>query len=208
MSHVKHNRNADPKSFEPWLRLHVHPKQHEEARRAWRQGWRAQLAWVKKNMLHMRDDGTGLVGIKTQSNRGQTLFQAFTQLRELGYKIANILSFNQTHLIALITLWVKQVQDPGTISDRRSVLSVFTKAIGKGGLVPPVKEFAKLGHSPSVATRETVARVDKSWSAEESAEASKTAHILNYKYGLIFDLIARFGLRGKEGCLIEPHLAD
>jgi len=163
---------------------------------------------MMKNMLHLRDDGTGPVAIKTQANRSQVLHQVFTQLRELGFKVANILSFNQKHLIALIALWAKEKQEPGTIAERRSVLSVFTKVIGKGGMVPSVKDFDKLGFSSSIAKRTTVALEDKSWANEQYTEASKAAHLLDYRYGHIVDVMRFFGLRGKEGYMLEPHLAD
>jgi len=156
----------------------------------------------------MRDDGTGPVGFKTHDNRGQFLHLAFTQLRELGFKVANILSFNQKHLKALFALWIKQKQDSGTIANYRSMLAVYTKAIGKGGMVPVVKDLGTIGVDPSEAKRATVARVDKSWTAEEFAEGSKAAHLLDSRYGHIFDLIGNFGLRSKEGCMIEPHVAD
>jgi len=208
MSNAKHNRNADPNKFEPWLHRYVPPRLHAEARRAWSQGWRVQLAWVKKNMLNMRDDGTARVGIKTQENRSQVLQQAFTQLRALGFKIENILSFNQKHLIALFTLWYEDQAKPGTIADRRSILSVFCNAIGKGGMVPSVKDFNRLGLTPAMAKRTTVAREDKSWGDEQYAEASKEAYLRDPKYGRIVDMMLAYGLRGKEGYMLEPHLAD
>jgi len=208
MSNAKHNRNADPNKFEPWLHRFVPPRLHAEARRAWRQGPHAQLAWLLMHMLNLRDDGTGLVSIKTKANRSQILHQAFSQLPKLGFKIANILSFNQKHLVALIALWAAEEQEPSTIAIRRSVLSVFTKVIGKGGMVPGVKDFDKLGFSSSIAKRTTVALEDRSWTDAQYIEASKAAHLLDYRYGHIVDVMWFLGLRGKEGYMLEPNLAD
>ena len=191
-----------------WLRRHVPEHLHNQARHAWKRGWRSQIAWVKENLPNMRDDGAGKVSINSQASLGQFLQLAFEQLREEGYKINNILSLNRKHLTALFNRWEMEQLKPGTITDRRSKLSVYANAIGKGGMVPSVNNLGVLNIDPAIAKRVTVARVDKTWPQEAYDQAVKEAHIIHYRYGLIFEMERLFSLHGFEALCLEPHKAD
>jgi len=201
-------RHADPHTLEPWLRLRVPVRKQDEARREWQKGWKSQLAWVAKNMLDQREDGKGVLAFETQHKTKQNLYLVFSQLREEGFKVQNILSINQKHLKVLFKRWAQKGLAPSTISNLRSTLNGFCGAIGKCGFVPRVKDLGTLNLSPAVAARTTVAREDKSWTSVEFAELTKAAHALDLRYGLIIELMWHFGLRGQEAWMLEPHIAD
>lgn len=143
-----------------------------------------------------------------QWNRAQCIRQCFKQLHEDKFAIQNILSLKVKHLTHLFQRWENEGLSQGTINGRRSKLAVFTRAIGKAGMVPEVKNLGRIGIHPSIATRSSVARVDKSWSEAEFEELCKAAHARDVRYGLIIEVCWHFGLRGMEAVMLEPRLAD
>ncbi|MCA3042477.1 MAG: hypothetical protein ING51_05620, partial [Rhodocyclaceae bacterium] len=203
--HIKDQRTYD------WIRrTFVGNEQVEKAIRAFKAGVEDQLNFLFKELLNLRATKRGYVGDDTVDSRRQVLFQAFTQLRKDGIKLRYITELKGRHVNHLLQRWEREGLANGTIQTRITHLRFFAQVIGKPGLIQPKAKIASNGIAPSRVTRESVTKVDKSWSAKklDIPAILKKADQQNVRFGLIMRAIAAFGLRVKEAVRLPPHEAD
>jgi integrase len=203
--HIKDQRTYD------WIRrTFVGNEQVEKAIRAFKAGVEDQLNFLFKELLNLRATKRGYVGDDTVDSRRQVLFQAFTQLRKDGIKLRYITELKGRHVNHLLQRWEREGLANGTIQTRITHLRFFAQVIGKPGLIQPKAKIASNGIAPSRVTRESVTKVDKSWSAKklDIPAILKKADQQNVRLGLIMRAIAAFGLRVKEAVRLPPHEAD
>ena len=169
-------------------------------------GWKASLARVLKAHNGAKLDGS-TASAATQDKRADVLFAAFTQLRELGFKLSDVNSFAGRHMQALAKHWEDKGLSPSTLQNNISFMRTFAKWIGKEGMV---EGSAKYVSTPSVATRSSVATADKSWTGAGVDVQAKLAEVakLDAHVAVQLQLQTAFGLRSREAWQLRPHLAD
>ncbi|NHQ86777.1 hypothetical protein HA050_11675 [Iodobacter sp. HSC-16F04] len=147
-----------------------------------------------------------IVSDETRDKKATTIFNAFKQLRGLGYKIERSHSLGQKHLIALFSLWQNQNLSASTIENRVSVLRQFCCWMGKFGIV----DDAKAQLSKPLPKRAYGATSDKTWTGNGIDVLSKIEEVANENLiiGLQLKLQYHFGLRRKESWLFQPCIAD
>lgn len=215
-------RAAHPKRmhepwFNAWLARNVHPRNHEEARDAFKRGIVSQIGWLMHNLLNKKVSGA-VAGFKTIAERKSfyvLMFDELKSIKEEGgrkYKVKNVLGFRTAHVRSLINKWVADGLQPATINDRLSKMRVFATLIGKDGLVPDVPQLGRIGICPSVARRTAAARVDKSWEAklspEEIEDVIRKVEVHDKRVALMLRLERAFGNRAKEVIMMVPAASD
>lgn len=204
---LRRNERAD--RMRDFIERRMPFEMRERALRGWARGYKEQLALLLEAFGARRVNGR-IASFRTRESRGEVLYPAFAVLRQLGYKIDNVMCLRTAHVQALMARWVAEGNAASTINQRLSVLRIFAGWIGKAGLVPPVAKLGALGFDPSVAGRKSTAQRDKSWDRPETDKEAILAAIEGYdlRYGLIFRLCDMFGLRKQEAVRWCPHEHD
>lgn len=170
-----------------------------------RNDWKRELSRLidlvgRHHATRMKD-----VSLRTLASRRETLFLAFEELREAGFKPQSIFSFGSKHAEALFSRWEEKGLSAATLQTRHTILSTFCGWIGKNGLIRPLPHYLK---NPQNGKRTYVAQHDKSWSAQNVMTDELIARITEYDQyvGMQLKLIQAFGLRRKEAVCFRPHI--
>ncbi|WP_312904566.1 phage integrase N-terminal domain-containing protein [Stutzerimonas nitrititolerans] len=169
-------------------------------------GWKASLASVLKQHNGIKaTDGT-IASHETQHKRTTVLYQAFTDLREKGYKLDDVRQLKGRHVVALTKHWLSKELSPSTLQNRLSTLRTFASWIGKDGMVEGTERYFP-NHE---ASRTAINTKDKGWEANGVSATQKLDDLraLDERVALQVELQLRFGLRVKESIMLRPHLAD
>jgi integrase len=169
-------------------------------------GWKSSLASVLKEHNGIKaSDGT-VASHETQHKRATVLYQAFTDLREMGYKLDNVRQLKGRHVEALTKHWLSKELSPSTLQNRLSTLRTFASWIGKDGMVESTERY----FPNREASRTSINTQDKGWEANGVSVTQKLDDLraLDERVALQVELQLRFGLRVKESVMLRPHLAD
>lgn len=166
--------------------------------------WKKTLAAILAVCGHEAAIKDKWVGGETQGKRGDTLYAAFSTLRDLGFKVENPFRFGPKHLTTLIKYWQVRELSVATIQNRLSILRVFCHWIDKTDLVDVC--ITAMGEE-APGNRTYVALHDKSWSGNgiEPEEVARRVSRINILYGTWIRLSDAFGLRIKEALLLDPR---
>ena len=162
------------------------------------------------------------VSHKTMRERTQILFQAFRQLRRLGFQPAPR-GLDGNHVQTLLWFWTADPRveelcekhdvampekplSPATLQARLSTLRVFCRWISKPGMVLVPERYVT---DPALVRRTYVAQEDKSWTAQgvDAAEIVARVSAIDRFIAAMVDIILHFGLRKKEAAMLAPHWA-
>lgn len=169
-------------------------------------GWKSSLASVLKEHNGIKaTDGT-VASHETQQKRATVLYQAFTDLREMGYKQGDVRQLKGRHVEALTKHWLSKGLSPSTLQNRLSTLRTFASWIGKEGMIERAERYFP-NHE---AARTSINTQDKGWEANGVSVTKKLDDLraLDERVALQVELQLRFGLRVKESVMLRPHLAD
>lgn len=169
-------------------------------------GWKHSLAQVlRENNGIKATDGTKS-SHETQEKRASVLYASFAELRELGYKLQDVRQLKGKHVEALCQSWRSRGLAASTLQNNLSTLRTFASWIGKTGMVEGASRYFQNGE----ASRSSINRTDKSWSAHGVNFEAKLAEIqaLDERVAIQVELQEAFGLRNKEAVMLRPHLAD
>ncbi len=169
-------------------------------------GWKSSLASVLKEHNGIKaSDGT-VASHETQQKRATVLYQAFTDLREMGYKLGDVRQLKGRHVEALTKQWLSKGLSSSTLQNRLSTLRTFSSWIGKEGMVERTERYFP-NHE---ATRTSINTQDKSWEVNGVSVKQKLDDLraLDERVALQAELQLQFGLRVKESIMLRPHLAD
>lgn len=165
--------------------------------------WKRELKKIieANNKNHSSKDK--IVGTETKGNRSEILFQAFTQLRALGFKLDNPSNLREKHYKALLEFWISEGLAPATIQKRTSILRVFCGWIGRSNMIQSVESYVD---DKTLVKRKLVAQVDKSWTSNGVSFSDKLKEIEAYDLhaGAQMRMIKAFGLRRKEAVCFRP----
>lgn len=168
--------------------------------------WKAELRKIidANNRNHGLKDK--IVSTETKKNRSDILYQAFTELRSLGFKLDNPANFREKHFEALLQYWLSKELSPATLQKRASVLRVFCTWIGRPNLIKGLESYVD---DESKVKRTQVAQVDKSWSENGVSYEEKLKEIEAYDMmaGAQLRMIKAFGLRRREAVCFRPIVA-
>lgn len=169
-------------------------------------GWKGSLAQVLREHNGIKStDGTKSSN-ETQAKRSSVLYAAFSELRELGYKLDDVRQLKGKHVEALCRAWQSRGLAASTLQNNLSTLRTFANWVGKAGMVERADQYFQNGE----ASRSSINRTDKSWSAHGVNFEAKLAEIqaLDERVAIQAELQQAFGLRNKEAVMLRPHLAD
>lgn len=183
--------------------MYIYKKHYNEA------DWKGRLKELTEEFSYRSYNGAHKqrVSHETKDKRRHVLFLSFTELREGGYKIHDPLNIKPKHIQYLVEKWVGQGLSASTITNRISILNLFTIFIGKPGVVKAPADYVD---DKIVVQRTFVNKEDKSWSAKDidaKSIAAKAAAIDEYT-GLQVELMLMFGLRVKEALCLKPFKSD
>lgn len=169
-------------------------------------GWKETLAQVLDQNCRVKQVGTK-AGKATQKKRRTVLFQGFTELRELGFRLDTVRSFRSTHMLALAEHWEKNGIAPATLQNRISIFRIFCGWIGKAGMIEGSVKYVK---SPASVRRTTINRQDKSWSAQgvDIPAMIEKVRQIDERSATILELQWQFALRTNEAGMTQPHHDD
>lgn len=169
-------------------------------------GWKALLKKLINEHNKQHSVRNKVVGVETQRNRADILFQAFAQLRLLGYKIENPHNFQERHFKALLKFWLDENLSASTIQKRASIFRTFSAWIGKGNMIMELEHYVE---DKKRVARDQVARVDKSWSAQGVSAKDILKQMGEYDVRLLaqMSMISAFGLRKQEAICFKPRRA-
>ena len=127
-------------------------------------GWKSSLASVLKQHNGIKaSDGT-VASHETQQKRSTVLYQAFTDLREMGYKLGDVRQLKGRHVEALAKHWLSKELSSSTLQNRLSTLRTFSSWIGKEGMVERTERYFP-NHE---AARTSINIQDKGWDADST----------------------------------------
>lgn len=143
----------------------------------------------------------------TTKKRSGVIFLCFTQIREGGFKLNDPLNIKPKHVIYLVNLWLENNLSPSTITNRISIMKLFTEFIGKPGLVLSPEEYVM---DKTLVKRNYVNEDDKSWKAKEidAEQIAQQAIEIDPYSGHQILLMMNFGLRLKEAVSMKPFKSD
>ena len=169
-------------------------------------GWQTELRKLldQHNKHHSSRDK--VVGVETQKDREVVLYNAFKQLRALGFKVEHPKNFQERHFKALLQFWLDENLSASTIQKRTSILRTLVGWMGKSNMLKPLENYVE---DKSRVRRDQVARVDKSWSSNGVSYEDKLAQMMDYdiRLGAQMMMIKAFGLRRAEAVMFRPIVA-
>ncbi|WP_250508132.1 integrase domain-containing protein [Caballeronia sp. GAFFF3] len=144
------------------------------------------------------------LSVKTQSFRLRRLCRSFVELRQIGFALQTPYALREKHIEALVALWHKEGQSPGTIENKLTYFRAFTKWINKPTVVKTMSEY--IDPDAHDFRRSYVATEDKSWdgngidAVKILEEIARTEPVI----AMQMKLQAAFGLRVEESFLLRP----
>lgn len=146
-------------------------------------------------MLSNREAST-----QTREDRKKVLLLVFAQLKALGYPLASPYNLKEKHIEVLAKHWGEQGLGARTLHTRMSMLRVFSRWIGKPGMVKDTSDYFPDAQRISTATD------NKAWEAHglDPAEIIEQALALDKRFGIMLMLQKEFGLRVKETLELAP----
>lgn len=171
--------------------------------------WKGRLKEIAEEFSFRSYNGSfkQRVSNETKDKRKHVLFLTFRELHEDGFQLYDPLNVKPKHIEHLVQRWVGAKLSASTITNRISILNLFTIFIGKPGMVKAPEDYVD---DKVIVRRSFVNNADKSWSAKDvdpEAIASKASAIDVYT-GLHIDLMITFGLRVKESLSLKPFKSD
>lgn len=165
--------------------------------------WKVELRRIidANKTKHALKDKT--VSTRTKEHRNDVLYQSFTELRKLGYKLDDPSHLREKHFVALLNHWIENKLSAATIQGRASVLRVFCTWIGRPNLIKSLKEYVE---DTSLITRKQAAQVDKSWVGNGVSFQAilKLVDAYDLQAGAQLRIIKAFGLRREEAICLQP----
>lgn len=165
--------------------------------------WKVELRRIidANKTRHALKDKT--VSTRTKEHRNDVLYQSFTELRKLGYKLDDPSHLREKHFVALLNHWIENKLSAATIQGRASVLRVFCTWIGRPNLIKSLKEYVE---DASLITRKQAAQVDKSWVGNGVSFQAilKLVDAYDLQAGAQLRIIKAFGLRREEAICLQP----
>jgi len=165
--------------------------------------WKVELRRIidANKTKHALKDKT--VSTRTKEHRNDVLFQSFTELRALGYKLDDPSNLREKHFVALLDHWIENKLSASTIQGKASVLRVFCTWIGRPGMIKTLKEYVE---DASLVTRKQAAQVDKSWigNGVSFQDILKLVDAYDSQAGAQLRIIKAFGLRREEAICLQP----
>jgi site-specific recombinase XerD len=146
---------------------------------------------------------------RTTTAYGEVLKMCIDQLDDLGFKLQNPRNLNETHIAALCQYWYSEGKQVSTIQEYLSKLRVFSRWIGKDGMVKSLPKYLP-GVDKEKLKVSKVAKESKSWSENgvDIIQKIEEADALDKKFGLMIRMMLAFGLRRKEVTHTKPWKAD
>ena len=169
-------------------------------------GWQTELRKLLDQNNKQHSSRNKVVGVETQKDREVVLYNAFKQLRTLGFKIEHPKNFQERHFKALLQFWIDENLSASTIQKRTSMLRTLVGWMGKGNMLKPLEDYVE---DKSRVRRDQVARVDKSWSSNGVSYEDKLAQMMEYdiRLGAQMMMIKAYGLRRAEAVMFRPIVA-
>jgi integrase len=170
-------------------------------------GWKDQLQALLDQHLSTRSDGKR-ASFKTRENKALVLFQTFTRLRALGYKVEPR-NLGNRHVQVICQDWHAKGLKASTMQQNLSVLRMFAGWIGKDKMIGPLKDYLP-DVDPKSLIVQTAADRSKAWTSNgvQTTEMIHKADDIDLRFGCMLRMQLAFGLRRKEVLMIKPWKSD
>lgn len=147
-----------------------------------------------------------MVSTATKQARHEILYQFFTQLREIGYKLDDPRNLKEKHFKAILQKWLDEGLAAATIQKRTSIVRTFCTWIGKPNMIGNLELYVE---DKARVQRSQIATTDKSWSTNgiNFEEVIKTIDAYDIRAGAQLRMIRAFGLRREEAVCFRPIVA-
>lgn len=168
----------------------------------------SRLHDLLKEHAHLRVNGA-LASERTREAAYDVLPPQFERLHKLGYKLADPRNIGDRHIAALARGWYEDGLSPHTMQSYLSQLRVFSRWIGKGGLVRPLTHYLP-DVPPEQLKVATNTKQSKSWAEAgiNVIEKVELASQLDWRFGLMLMAQVAFGLRRMEVLQMKPWKCD
>jgi integrase len=167
-----------------------------------------RLHALMQQHAHLRVNGA-IASERTRRVAYEVLPPIFELLHERGYKLEDPSNIGNRHIAVLAKSWYEAKLAPKTMQTYLSQLRVFSRWIGKDGLVKPITYYL-----PDVPPEElkvpTNAKESKSWAEADIDVLQKVelAMQLDPRFGLMLMVQVSFGLRRMEVLQMKPWKCD
>jgi site-specific recombinase XerC len=154
------------------------------------------LSQILKENAYARMNGR-VASQRTVTAYTEVLNMAFDQLADLGFNLQNPKNLTEQHVTALCQYWHSEGKQVSTIQEYLSKLRVFSRWIGKDGMVKSLPKYLPDVDKEKLKVSK-VAKESKSWSENgvDIIQKIEEADALDWKFGLMIRMMLAFGLRG------------
>lgn len=168
----------------------------------------SRLHDLLKENAHLRVNGA-LASQRTTQMAYEVLPPLFERLHTLGYKLADPRNIGDRHIAALARAWHADELSPHTMQSYLSQLRVFSRWIGKQGLVKSLTHYLPDVPPEQLKVRAN-AKQSKSWAEAgiNVIEKVELATQLDWRFGLMLMAQVAFGLRRMEVLQMKPWKCD
>jgi integrase len=151
--------------------------------------------------------GSGLTSNRTREIRAELIHLSFRELHDLGFEIRRAENLSDKHVQALVKKWHLDGLANITVTNKLSTLRIFSRWIGKPGLVRSTASYF-----PDNPTEHQVVRVATHDNSPEALgvdfdELLKAADLQDQRFGAMLRLCKFFGLRAREAIMFKPAYA-
>lgn len=143
----------------------------------------------------------------TNQKREDIINTCFKQLTDDGFKVLGAKSLKPKHIQHLMTIWEKKELSISTLTNRLSVLRIFTEFFGKRGMIGAIEDYispdylAKKSRVPKKAQTAEPVEVDTQSIVQKATE-------IDVYSGHQLKLMVLFGLSSKESTQFCPFKSD
>lgn len=145
------------------------------------------------------------VGHLTQEKRRTVLMSLIADLNVLGFYIESMSNLREKHIVAWVSLLVKNGQKPATIQNKLSVLRIYCSWIGKNGMVRSPEYYVT---DAALVKRVTATTTDKSWDGKNVEHLIEAVSKKDQIVGMQLKFGKEFGLRRLEAIMLKPYVSD
>jgi site-specific recombinase XerC len=156
------------------------------------------LKIILEKHAHIRVNGK-LTSERTVTAAKETLHTCFKRLYELGYKLERPENIAGRHIEALCRSWYNDGMSPKTMQSYLPQLRIFSRWIGKTGLVKNIKEYLTDVDATKLSVK-TNTQKSKSWAEHgiDVVEKVREAMFIDKRFGYMIMAQVSLGLRRME----------
>lgn len=171
------------------------------------ESWKHSLMKVLSQNNGRSANGGKKAGQRTSEKRKEVLEAGFRRLIADGFRIKDVHSFRESHLMHLVKVWESKGHSPSQLQNEISIFRVFSGWIGKEGMIRGSEVYVS---EPERLKRTTVAQEAKTWTDKGVNPLEKIEEVRSSDphVAIQLELQLAFSLRDQEASMLRPVMAD